>query len=316
MAQAKTVKKVAAKAPAKKAPATKAKAAPAKPAKNIFAAIEPLPTDSWRLSTIDSKIATSDQAAQLLGLGYPRMFLTTPGDFAGTDEQLGTLASSSRIIPRGALKRIYTLYTFPDLNADDLTRAVSELLDFSGNHFAMYALECLYGTVETATAILDKLESTPVAHWGEEGDDGERFCDHGDAALRGLGFLLWRVPANTRTALRARLEQVHAKVSPAGNYGTVKALDEILHGRAGWERVNADKPLDTSSLLFVDDDPAFVAAKVLAHLKTQSSRDRPLFDIQLGVIGGPKVLKALRESTTKFPGYQKQSIAAQLSLVK
>jgi len=32
------------------------------------------------------------------------------------------------------------------------------------------------------------------------------------------------------------------------------------------------------------------------------------------VIGGPKVIKALRESTSKFPGFQKKSIALQLSL--
>jgi hypothetical protein len=326
VAKAKTVKKALAKTSARKSPAIKPKVAPAKPAtsakaakagRSPFSTIDPLPTDAWRLSTIDPAIASSEQAAQLLGLGYPRMFLTTPGDFTGTDEQLRALASTTRIIPRDALSRIYTVYTFPDLKADDLTRAASELLDFSGNNFAMYALECLHGTVDTATAIVDKLEAIPVEHWGEEGDDGERFCNHGGgAAIRGLGFLLWRVPAKARSALRARLEKVHAKVLPAGNYATVKALDEMLHGRVAWERVNAGKPLDLSSLLHVDDDPAFVAAKVLAQLKTQASRDRQGFDIQLGVIAGPKVIGALRASTAKFPSDQKKSIAAQLSLVK
>jgi len=130
-----------------------AKVRPAKPKPGPFDNIDPLPTNAWRLSTIDPKIAADDRAAQLLGLGYPRMFLTIPGEFTGTDEQLRTLANDSRIIPRGALKRIYTASTFPDLTADDLEKAVSELLEYSGNHFAMYALECLYGTVETTTAI-------------------------------------------------------------------------------------------------------------------------------------------------------------------
>lgn len=302
---------------AAKTPATKAKAGAARPEKTPFDAIEPLPTDAWRPSTIDPAIASSEQAALLLGLGYPRMFLTTPGDFAGTDQQLRTLAVNTRIIPRDALSRIYTLSTFPDWKADDLTRAVSKLLDFSRNYFGMFALECLYGTVATATAIVDKVEAIPVKHWGVTGKNGERFCNHGGGvAIRGLGSLLWRVPAKTRSALRARLEKVHAKVLPAGNYATVKALDEMLHGRAGWERVSGGKPLDLSSLLFVDDDPAFVADKVLAQLKTQASRDRQGFDIQLGVIGGRKVIETLRASTAKFPSDQKKSIAAQLSLVK
>ncbi len=290
--------------------------AAAKPTKNIFASIEPLPTDAWRLSTIDPKIASSEQAAQLLGLGYPRMFLTTPGDFAGTDEQLRTLALNTRIIPRDALKRVYTVYTYPDLNSDDLPRAASELLDFSGNHFAMYALECLYGAAATATAIVDRLESIPVEHWSDEGSDGERFYDVGGRAIEGLGFVLWRVPAKPRAALRARLEKLFVKRSSASNSKPMAALDHLLHGRAGWERGYGGKALDMSSLLLIDDDPKFVADQVLAKLKTQSPRDRPLFDVQLGVIGGPKVIAALRDSTSKFPGDQKKSIAAQLSLCR
>ncbi len=303
------------KTPAKKAPATKGNA-PAKPAKNIFAAIDPLPTNSWRLSTIDPKLASSEQAAQLLGLGYPRMFLTTPGDFTGTDEQLSTLASNTRIIPRGALKRIFTISTFPDMTADDLTEAVSQLVVYSGNHFGMYALECLYGTVETATAIVDKVASLPLEQWTEEGPENERFYNLGGTLITGLGFLLWRVPAKTRDALHARLEKVFKKVASLGNYAPIAALDRLLHGRAGWERTHEEPLRDLSSLLFITDDPAFVADKYLPKLQAQSARDWPLFDIQIGVVGGPKVMKALRESTAKFPGRLKKTMAAQLSLVK
>lgn len=310
-------KVVAKKTPGKQAPATKAKAAPAKPTKNIFAAIEPLPTDSWRLSTIDPKIASSEQAAQLLGLGYPRMFLTTPGDFTGTDDQLAALASNTRVIPRGALKRIFTISTFPDMIADELTHAVSQLVVYSGNHFGMYALECLYGTVETATAIVDKIASLPLEQWSEEGPENERFYNLGGMLITGLGFLLWRVPAKTRAALHARLEQVFKKVTSLGNYDPIAALDRLLHGRAGWERTHDDEPLrDLSSLLFITDDPGFVADKYLPKLQAQSARDWPMFDIQIGIVGGPKVMKALRESTAKFPGRLKKTMTAQLSLVK
>lgn len=294
-----------------KTTATKPKVAPAK--KSPFDVIDPLPPAQRPVPAF----AADERAGQLLALGYPHMFLPTPGDFAGTDDKLRKQLDETRIVPREALARVYSLVTYPEMVPGDLAKAADEILEFAGNQYAMFALECLHGSEAIATAFVDRIEKFPAKRWKEDGDDGRAFNTNGEVAIQGLGFVLWRVPEKPRKALRARLEKVFKKIAskdPEQHYGPIAALDEILHGREGWERAHGqDDVLYTSPLTFIDD-AEFVVGKFLPKLKTQSPRDRPLFDIQVAVAGGPKVLKALQGAGAKYPSHEKKTMALQLSL--
>ena len=62
------------------------------------------------------------------------------------------------------------------------------------------------------------------------------------------------------------------------------------------------------------DDPDWVAATAIAKLAKLRPADRAFFDIQLAVVGGPKVLAALRKSAAAFKKDQAKKIEDQLSL--
>jgi hypothetical protein len=290
---------------ATKKTATKPKVAPAKAKGGLFDAIEPLPDPQRPLPAW----AAGERAAQLIALGYPELLVVGEGDFVGDDAALQKQMSATRIVPRNALERTYKVYARDTAAKVKLPAAVKHLVERSGNHFALFALEALFGVSETATAVVDALTAVPTKKWASKLDA------FGGQAIKGLAFLLWRLPSTERETLRARLEQLSSE--HRGDARPAKALDVILHGRAGVERSGSGNlgELHLTDLRHVDDDPAWVAKLVVARLQTLRPADRAIFDLQVGVAGGPKAIAALKAGTAKFPSDQKKSIAAQLSLV-
>lgn len=317
MAKAKTVKKAAARTPAKKAPATKAKAARAKPAPaagakgGVFDAIEALPTGTFGASRAPTW-AVSERAAALLGLGYPNFLVPSSASYTGTDAELHELFELC-VVPRDAVDKLRKAATDSETRRP-LADEAEATLQFGGPH-VLHVLEAAYGAEETARVFVEQLASYPVEEWS----GGDKLENYGWAVIRMLYFTLLRVPPKLRTQLRAMLEKVFAKVSkgtPEEWWRPVQALDVILHGRVGVERSgkNFNGTLHLRELIFADDDPAWVASQVIGQLKTLKPADREVFDLQLAVVGGDKVLAALKSSVAKFPSDQKKSIAAQLSL--
>lgn len=291
---------------ATKKTATKPKVAPArsKAKGGLFDAIEPLPEAQRPLPSW----AADERAGQLIALGYPEMLVVGDGDFAGDDAALQKQMSATRIVPRNALERTYKIYARDTAAKVRLPAAVKHLVERSGNHFALFALEALFGVSPTAAAVVDALAAVPTKTWARKLDA------FGGQAIKGLAFLLWRLPAKERDALRARLETLYREQSESR---PAKALDVILHGRAGVERSGSGNlgQLHLTDLRHVDDDPVWVTTLVIERLQTLRPADRAIFDLQVGVAGGPKAIAALKAGTAKFPSDQKKSIAAQLSLV-
>lgn len=291
------------------APVAKAKTeAKATPAPVSWEAIDRLPAAGWRTAPA---FAANERAGKLLALGFPWILLTTAGGFTGSDQELRALAVRSRMIPRDELARFYKLYAGDNCATVELPAAVAHLLAMSGNHFAIFALEQLFGSVAVATAFVDALAATPIASWND------KLGMFGPGAIRNLGFVLWRVPAKARDELRARLQTIYDGLVAAdqGNRLHTKAIDVILHGRAAVERVIPPGHKIFADLVYADDDPAWVAKTALARLAKLKPADLAQFDIQIAVAGGPEVVAALREGTAKFKPEQAPIIAAQLSLV-
>lgn len=68
-------------------------------------------------------------------------------------------------------------------------------------------------------------------------------------------------------------------------------------------------------MIFADDDPAWLAERVAERFAVLEPAHRESFDIQLAVVGGPKVLSLLRKNIGAFNKDQAKRIADQLSLV-
>lgn len=286
--------------------------AKAKSKAGTFDAIEPLPTDAWGLSRVKPGAASSETAAALLGLGYPNMFVPTSEPFSGTDDDL-IARVRSRLIPRTTLEQLFALYMKPPPSAPDLATTAKHVIE-NGTSLIVWIVEAQHGSVATAEAFVSALAAYPVTDWfGDNALEKSAW-----SSLRGLAFTLWRIPADVRTRLRDKLAAIYEQVAAHDPqlWRPGKTLDVLVNGRAGVERNGrrVGDHLQLSELLHAADDPEWVAKQTIERLATLRAADREQFDIQLAVIGGPKVLAALRDSPTKFSSDQKKSIAMQLTL--
>lgn len=274
-----------------------------------FAAIDPLPSEAWGLGRCPRALASSDRAHALLGLGYPHMLLTTDGELPASDVALRALMDKTRIVPRVAVDWLYRVYSLDPQKKIKLDRAVKhQFREYAGNQFAMFALEHLFGASATATAFVDELERMAAGRWKTKPDP------HG-VALRTLVFVLWRTPPDVHAALTARIAAIYAKLANTedADWRWVRSLDIIVNGRAGIEREREGMRPYFEQLLYAND-PAWVAKITLDTLLGLERTDREMFTIQLGVIGGPRVIQQLRNSTAKFQTDQNKLINLQLSL--
>jgi len=334
---------MAVKAKSTKAKSTKAKSTKAKPATATSAKIKTdkpkggkpsfldriasfvVPPNAAGLARVPASMAVSEQAAAVLGLGYPHVLVTLDEPLAELPDYatykrryLGAVA-----IPRALPPILHAIArSVPSIEALDkvvatppapppLDEAISQALRFGGVNIVP-VIEALYGSEPAATAFVAALVSASVADL-----NGGKYENYGYSVIYMLGHLLWRVPQDVRSRLRGELAGVLDRLQGAGKlWRGGKALDVILNGRAGVERSarGFEGKRFLTQHVWADDDPDWVASNVLATLATLRPADREVFDIQLAVVGGPQVLAALRGATDRFPKDQRASIEAQLAL--
>jgi hypothetical protein len=202
---------------------------------------------------------------------------------------------------------------------------------FKYSSSSLLALELTHESAAVAEAAVKFLTGLPRNAWTWDDDDDMSddeaqelgrtgLQSYGYATIRQLAHVLWRVPAATDKKLRGQLAKLLDKVRrPGGELGrTTGTLDVILHGRAAVEKSGRgfNGTLFLSELVYAADDPEWVAKQAISRLGTIKPADREQFDIQLAVVGGPKVLAKLKASTGAFKKDQAKLIADQLSLCR
>src|SRR5262245_34136525 len=124
--------------------------------------------------------------------------------------------------------------------------------------------EAFTGPDLVATSIVDALEKSGNNVWNHQDHDRAQVVHH-------LGFMLLRLPASITEKLRARLAAIferRVKALPNKELGPrkgergslLRALDVVLHGRAGSERSGerSEDAIEPGDLLHVTGDEAYV----------------------------------------------------------
>ena len=316
-----------------------AKKAKGKPSLLERVASWPVPSDAAGLSRPWKGMAVDDRAHALLGCGYPRMLV-------GVDEPVAELTNlatykklygEKNVIPRALAPirqaieetRVFSVEEYEKSMRSGKGLPLAEAIEglFKYGRQTLRTLEILHGSAAVAEAAVKQLAAYPTLVWHgcDKLDENEARAigrtgleSRGYMTIRQLGHLLWRVPLVVEKRLRAQLREVLEKArDPRGRlWRAAQALDVILNGRAAVERFgsNFNGDLHLSDLVHAYDDPDWVTSKVIAKLTKLRPADRAGFDIQLAVVGGPKVLAALRKGTAAFKKDQAKSIADQLSL--
>jgi hypothetical protein len=272
-----------------------------------------LPDDGWGAERARG-LGASATIDRFLGLGFPHMVATT-GDPELDFESAQTLHGRSprallgSVVPRALLPRLYAVATaapdpaklkraFDEPPAIALEAAIERAFLYGA---PLFLLEAMFDSVQVAEAIVAKLEHAPLASWREPLDR------QAPGIIRALGWILHRVPAPARERLRAALERTYERVTEAGSgdWRPARALDVVLHGRAGVERSGGraanqpDGALFFSDLAFAADDRAWLIDTVTAQLERMRPQDREHFDPQL-VVHAPELLEPFRASVKRF----------------
>ncbi len=334
--------KPAAKKPAIRAPAAKQAAPKKKKGKPTLLdrlASWQVPTDVVGLSRPWQGMAVDERAHALLGCGFPRMLLALDEPLAElTDyDQYNKLWGDKFVIPRALAPIRQAIEENSIPSREELEKALrrgkgaplAEAVEglFKYGRTTMWTLEVLHGSEATAEAAVKYLTSRPTKAWHSHDDLDEKEArkigakgleSRGYMTIAHLGWVLQRVPAATEKRLRQQLRALLEKArDPEGDlWRAGQALDLILNGRKAVEKwgSNFNGELHLSDLVHAHDDPDWVAATAIAKLAKLRPADRAFFDVQLAVVGGPKVLAALRKSTAAFKKDQAKMIEDQLSL--
>lgn len=314
-------------------PARSAKAKPAAPAARSekVAAVDlaavlssaPYPSDAAGLHRAKG-LGVSPGVEAWLGLGFPYVIVPTDQDAPHLDT-VGAFDKrhprDANVMPRAAVAQQLAISThWPPLAATaplpkvaklSLGGAVKKMLE-SHNGRVTQQLEVLFGTLPVAEEIVRQI--VEAAAKGKVA----KFEARGPATLgAGLPWLLWRIPRGDRDRLRASLHEVsERKTGRTGRFD--RALDVILHGRAGVERSgsNFNGKLHLGDLKHADDDPEWARDTALKILENLRPADREWFDAQLVVLCGPRLLTAFRASVEKFQVAFRPAMIARLALFR
>lgn len=163
--------------------------------------------------------------------------------------------------------------------------------------------EAFLGPELVATSIVDALEKSGNAVWNHQDHDRAQ-------ALRHVGFLLLRLPTKQADSLRNRLETVfdrRVKTLPTKELGPrkgergslLRALDLVLHGRAGAERSGerTEDAIEPADLVHIHDDAEFVR---------EAAKLRVCADPRLAFLGGDAVLEHWLEVFLRLRGLHAQ----------
>ncbi len=165
--------------------------------------------------------------------------------------------------------------------------------------------EAFMGPELVATSIIDALEKSSNNVWNHQDHDRALVMHH-------LGFLLLRLPAALADKLRTRLAAIFDRRVKAlaskelgprrGERGSLlRALDVVLHGRAGAERSGerSEDAIESNDLVHVTNDDKFV--------REAACRQTPL-DPRLVFLGGPPVLDHLLDAFGRLRGFHGQLV--------
>lgn len=286
----------------------KATRASSPPLLEVLGTLRP-PKDAWGL-TRAAGLGASAAAEAYLGCGYPQMIVTV--DAASEDVALDAFheryphGEVPATMPRGDVRKLFRVRAAgldPDAQATALCKeeplaldedTVADWLENPASRLQGWLLEAELGT----EAVLD----AAIAFLPRVAPDDWRYAHSVASALRGLGAMLYRVPAAARARYVEALEALHEPESAGARSKAAKALDVILHGRKGVERSGDgfDGRLFLAEYAWAGDDPAWVADRVLERLATLRPADREIFDPQVVVAGGAALIEAFRSSQSRF----------------
>jgi hypothetical protein len=189
------------------------------------------------------------------------------------------------------------------LSADEIAVTLKAMFSDTSSYEDLRNLvrlfEAFAGPELVAAAIVDALEKSGNAIWNHQDHDRAHVVHH-------VGFLLLRLPASTAGKLRGRLATVfdrRVKALPQKELGPrkgergslLRALDVVLHGRAGAERSGerSEDAIQPGDLLHVTDDAAFVCE---AACRVVSA------DARLVFLGGEPVLDHVLDGFVRLRG--------------
>lgn len=187
----------------------------------------------------------------------------------------------------------------PDEAAAALKAIFSETASYDDLRELVRLFEAFFGPELVATAIVDALDRSGNAIWNHQDHDRALVVHH-------VGFLLLRLPPGIADRLRGRLAAMferRVKALPGKELGPrrgergslLRALDIVLHGRAGAERSGerSEDIIEPGDLVHVTGDEAFVRAAACLRVSP---------DPRLVFLGGDPVLDHLLEGFVRLRG--------------
>ncbi|HEY0192543.1 MAG TPA: hypothetical protein VGC42_15600 [Kofleriaceae bacterium] len=189
------------------------------------------------------------------------------------------------------------------LSPDEVALTLKSMFSDTSSYDELENLVRLYeafmGPELVVNSIVDALEKSGNSVWNHQDKDRCR-------ALRHVGFLLLRMPAGAADKLRGRLSAVFDRRVKAladkelkprkGEHGSLlRALDLVLHGKAGVERSGerSEDAFEPADMVHVTDDRELVAAV---------AREKVTPDSRLVFLGGDTVLDRMLEVFPRFRG--------------
>jgi hypothetical protein len=266
------------------------------------------PTDAVGLTRLDPKLATSEKAAWLLGLGYPHGVFVTNEPLPAFADAAAFRKALPRVglMPRDAVVRWWALDEADDDEASQnealknpkppkLSEEIKMLLSW-GKAWQLWNLEAQFGSEVVATEFVNALSKCKAK-------DFQSKLDRVAGVIGAVHYTLLRVPKKTEAALRAKLKAKFKEVEKLDElWRPGEELDVMLNGRKGVERSGKDLngEIYLSNIPFAADDPKWALEELKKQLKTLRPADRAVADPQFGVALGPAAVKLLKANLAKF----------------
>jgi hypothetical protein len=189
------------------------------------------------------------------------------------------------------------------LTADEVVLTLKSMFSDTSSYEDLQELvrlfEAFMGPELIATTIVDALEKSSNNVWNHQDHDRAQVLHH-------VGFLLLRLPASLADKLRNRLAAIfdrRVKTLPTKELGPrkgergslLRALDVVLHGRAGAERSG-----ERNEDMIEPSDLVHVTAANDLEFVTEAARQRVCADPRMVFLGGETVLDRMLEVFPRF----------------
>jgi hypothetical protein len=189
------------------------------------------------------------------------------------------------------------------LSADEVVLTLKSMFSDTSSYEDLQELvrlfEAFMGPELVATTIIDALEKSSNNVWNHQDLDRAR-------ALHHVGFLLLRLPSGMADKLKNRLAAIfdrRVKTLPTKELGPrkgergslIRALDVVLHGRAGAERSG-----ERNEDMLEPSDLVHVTAAADGEFVTEAARQRVCADPRMVFLGGEPVLDRILEVFPRF----------------